>query len=361
MPSWKKILQSGSAAHVTNITASSLPNSLQPNVIGYDTASGRFTFFSTASLTSSFVGGSGTTNYITRWSGPNTITTSSMYESSSRIGIGTITPQGPLHIRGTSVGGVTPTIFLDTNGTDSNEPVDIRLASGSARGIRIIASSSLSSIPGGASIQFYSNNSATFGGQFYIDSGNTGSSAIIFRTNNTLAAVTERMRIAGNGTVSITGSGPTSATTILSIVDSTPTTRFTILGDGTSAFNTNHLYISGSGLVGIGTTLPSAKLHIYTNQSPYIGLFSRVENTSGTTIASASAIQTKIDSTSGTITNAYNINILNSSGSEGAISNLYGVHINLLNSGSNNWAIFTSGSTRSYFGGNVGLNVTAPT
>jgi hypothetical protein len=41
---------------------------------------------------------------------------------------------------------------------------------------------------------------------------------------------------------------------------------------------------------------------------------------------------------------------------------LYGVHINLLNSGSsNNWAIFTSGSTKSYFGGNVGLNVTAPT
>lgn len=195
MPSWKKILQSGSAVHVTNITASSLPNVSQPNIIGYDTASGRFTYFSTAS----FVGGSGTTNYITRWSGPNTITTSSIYESGSRIGIGT------------------------------------------------------------------------------------------------------------------------------------------------------------------DVSLPSAKLHIYTNQSPHIGLFSRVENTSGTTIASASSIQTKIDSTSGTITNAYNINILNSSASEGTISNLYGVHINLLNSGSSNWAIFTSGSTKSYFGGNVGLNVTAPT
>ena len=188
-------LQVSGSLWTTTITASSLPNVSQPNIIGYDTASGRFTYFST----SSFVGGSGTANYITRWSGPNTITTSSIYESGSRIGIGT------------------------------------------------------------------------------------------------------------------------------------------------------------------SVSLPSAKLHIYTNESPYIGLFSRVENTSGTTIASASAIQTKIDSTSGTITNAYNINILNSSGSEGAISNLYGVHINLLNSGSNNWAIFTSGSTKSYFGGNVGLNVTAPT
>ncbi len=154
------------------------------------------------------------------------------------MGIGTITPQGPLHIRGTSVAGITPAVFLDTNGTDSNEPVDIRLASGSARGIRIIASSSLSNIPGGASIQFYSNNSANFGGQFYIDSGTTGSSALIFRTANTAASVTERMRIAGNGTVSITGAGTTAATTILNITDSNPTTRFTILGDGTSAFNT---------------------------------------------------------------------------------------------------------------------------
>ena len=178
------------------------------------------------------------------------------------VGIGTTTPQGPLHIRGTSVGGITPAIFLDTNGFDPNEPVDIRLASGNAKGIRIIASSSLSSIPGGASIQFYSNDSATFGGQFRIDSGNTGSSAIIFRTNDTLTAVTERMRIAGNGTVSINGAGATSATTILSIADSTPTTRFTILGDGTSAFNTNHLYISGSGNVGIGITTPSTLLHV---------------------------------------------------------------------------------------------------
>ena len=66
MPSWKKILQSGSAVHVLNITASSLPNSFQPNIIGYDTASGRFTFFPTSSLVSggSIIGGSGTTNCI---------------------------------------------------------------------------------------------------------------------------------------------------------------------------------------------------------------------------------------------------------------------------------------------------------
>ena len=91
MPSWKKILQSGSAVHVLNITASGLPNSSQPNIIGYDTASGRFTYFSTSSLGSggSTIGGSGTTNYITRWVDSDTITTSSLQEINGSITIGT--------------------------------------------------------------------------------------------------------------------------------------------------------------------------------------------------------------------------------------------------------------------------------
>ena len=110
MPSWKKILQSGSAVHVLNITASSLPNLSQPNIIGYDTASGRFTFFSTSSLVSggSLIGGSGTTNYITRWSSSTLITTSSIYESGSRIGIGTgaVLPNAVLHISGANNSGL---------------------------------------------------------------------------------------------------------------------------------------------------------------------------------------------------------------------------------------------------------------
>ena len=72
MPSWKKILQSGSAVHVLNITASSLPSSSQPNIIGYDTASGRFTYFSTSSLGN--IRGTGVNQQITFWTGTNNIT-----------------------------------------------------------------------------------------------------------------------------------------------------------------------------------------------------------------------------------------------------------------------------------------------
>lgn len=100
MPSWKKILQSGSAVHVLNITASSLPNSLQPNIIGYDTASGRFTFFSTSSLVSggSLIGGSGLTNYIPKWSNSTTLTSSIIFDNGTNVGIGTTSPTAKLQV-----------------------------------------------------------------------------------------------------------------------------------------------------------------------------------------------------------------------------------------------------------------------
>ncbi len=102
MPSWKKILQSGSAVHVLNITASSLPNSTQPNIIGYDTTSGRFTHFSTSSLVSSgsVIGGSGLTNYIPKWSNSTTLTSSIIFDNGTNVGIGTTTPSASLHIQG---------------------------------------------------------------------------------------------------------------------------------------------------------------------------------------------------------------------------------------------------------------------
>ena len=60
----------------------------------------------------------------------------------------------------------------------------------------------------------------------------------------------------------IKGSGATSATTALRVENSAATALLTMLNDGTSAFNTSHLYVSASGNVGIGTTAPLAELHI---------------------------------------------------------------------------------------------------
>ena len=60
----------------------------------------------------------------------------------------------------------------------------------------------------------------------------------------------------------IKGSGTTSATTALRVENSAATARLTILDNGTSAFNTSHLYISSSGNVGIGTTTPGVELDV---------------------------------------------------------------------------------------------------
>ena len=64
------------------------------------------------------------------------------------------------------------------------------------------------------------------------------------------------------GQTTVRGSGATSATTALRVENSAATARLTILDDGTSAFNTSHLYISSSGNIGIGITTPTARLQI---------------------------------------------------------------------------------------------------
>jgi hypothetical protein len=64
------------------------------------------------------------------------------------------------------------------------------------------------------------------------------------------------------GQTTVRGSGATSTTTALRVENNNATARLTILDDGTSAFNTSHLYVSSSGNVGIGTTSPNARLHI---------------------------------------------------------------------------------------------------
>jgi len=59
----------------------------------------------------------------------------------------------------------------------------------------------------------------------------------------------------------VVGSGTTTGTSLL-VENSAGTDRLSIIDNGNTAFNTNHLFISGSGNVGIGTVTPSASLHI---------------------------------------------------------------------------------------------------
>ena len=125
--------------------------------------------------------------------------------------------------------------------------------------------------------------SASFGfrGSAYMDSiaypdifGFGTNDLRFFASTNGIATPTEIIRVVGStgfvgigetspsAKLEIKGSGATSATTALRVENSSATSLLTILNDGTSAFNTSHLYVSSSGNVGIGTTSPSAQLHI---------------------------------------------------------------------------------------------------
>ena len=92
MAEWKKILTSGSEGSFTDLTASALPTITQGQVLGID-GSGNITKFNTSSIATAnavtYVGTGGQTNYITRWTGATTISTSSLQEISGSITIGT--------------------------------------------------------------------------------------------------------------------------------------------------------------------------------------------------------------------------------------------------------------------------------
>ena len=91
MAEWKKILTSGSEGSFTDLTASNLPIITQGQVLGID-GSGNITKFNTSSIATAnavtYVGTGGQNNYITRWTGATTISTSSLQEINGSITIG---------------------------------------------------------------------------------------------------------------------------------------------------------------------------------------------------------------------------------------------------------------------------------
>jgi len=119
---------------------------------------------------------------------------------------------------------------------------------------------------GDRKLGFIANTSTTAGenSDLYFQAGSTTAGRIIYISGQAGAMGIGMGASTPTSTnrLQIRGQNITSATTALRVENSASTARLTILDDGTSAFNTNHLYVSGSGNVGIGTTSPSSSLHI---------------------------------------------------------------------------------------------------
>ena len=86
MATWKKVIVSGSQAHLQGITASNIPSASNANFLLYNPASGQFTYQSTSSIGN--VQGTGTANQVTFWTSSNTIAGNSQFTFDPTLGAG---------------------------------------------------------------------------------------------------------------------------------------------------------------------------------------------------------------------------------------------------------------------------------
>ncbi len=137
------------------------------------------------------VDGSGTTNYIPKWSDPNTLTNSIIYDSGTNVGIGTASPSSKLDV----LGNISATRIILNNALFTNV-AQYETGAGTWGGgynFNLNNGSPVHQLTGGLSGVWYNTGSI----QWYVNDGQTA---------NTVAP--ERMRLTSAGNLGINTSNP---------------------------------------------------------------------------------------------------------------------------------------------------------
>ena len=95
MPNWKKVITSGSNAALNSLNVTTSITGSDVKIDDWGSISG-----SLANLTDNTPEGSGTANYITKWSDSSNLTDSILYDDGTNIGIGTTTSGHKLEVSG---------------------------------------------------------------------------------------------------------------------------------------------------------------------------------------------------------------------------------------------------------------------
>lgn len=216
------------SGNFNTLTVSSIPVS----VSGHSHTSSNITNFNTAvsglvsgiyqPLLTNPVTGIGSSGYLTKWTGSNSVSSGLIYDNGSRIGIGTTAPSGQLHIIGTG-------IVSSRLGVGTNAPTTP---------LHIIGTGLVASTTGLAASSLFGVYSATSGETVFSAEG----------TNGNLFSIVDNL----------SGS-------LMSVNNNAGLPIFEVFSNDSivgGRFNQNDFVISSGGNIGIGKAAPSVKLDV---------------------------------------------------------------------------------------------------
>ena len=301
------------------------------------------------------VGGSGVANYVARWSDEDTLTTGTLYDDGTKVGIGIIAPVAKLHIDDSAIGDNKALYIQNTNNTN-DDSANIRFGfagtdNANKGGIFFKRTASY----GRGSLIFATENTATDDNVDNSDAKLTiladgkvgiGTDApfSILHTNDSSGAIYHLTRTSGNtsGTLGVIRFGNTNIDSNLAGINAiqdgaTDNAKITFTTQPAGGATTEQMVIKSDGKVGIGTTNPTQTLH---------------------SVASVGTRAARFDGVSGWYTTkVFGYNQLNNS---------YGTIIQAGTSSTDTaFAVVNAPGTSEYFrvkgDGNVGIGTTDPT
>jgi hypothetical protein len=277
----------------------------------------------TTGVGSGIVTGTGTLNYLPKWT-PNgsTLGNSLIFDNGTSIGIGTTTPTSLFQLKNV---GSNVTGYFETNNASNSSATVYASTNGSGNAIMGVNTGTWNAIVGsstgtqGKAGDFSITNSSNFSDAFTVTTNGTGkagnfSIANSSNSSDVLSATTSGTGRAGNFTntnsannsetvyIGTNGANNSKALNILhtgagitdygSYISNTGGGTTNVAGYFTASGATNnYAAIFDSGSVGIGTTTPSAPLHlVYNTSTTNPGVIIKNSNTSNTAFTSISLV-----------------------------------------------------------------------
>jgi hypothetical protein len=250
-------------------------------VIYYDATANKFKCFENGAwkdcIGAGGIGGSGTTNYLAKWTGSTTLGNSIIYDNGTNVGIGTTTPSERLEINGNLLinppGGTTGYI-IGKNQTSSATSSIVLYEAGTGNMIlqTNYSSAAIKFRTAGANDRVIIDSSGKVGigttaPQTYLDviGSNAGTRSLLLRSGDTSGAPADSMQIifGYNGGLSYPHNIRTRHNSGAATGNAIDFYIWNYGVDAVSTPGTKHVMtLEGTGNVGIGTTAPGYKLDI---------------------------------------------------------------------------------------------------